>query len=83
MLCGHPAFHPNKPRDIVNGSYFSMDSAPWKNVTPEAKDLVKRMLTKDYRSRISLNEVPISYYLSKSFLDIYVDIDAPLDNKRK
>jgi len=59
LLCGHPPF---KSRDdnvtitkILKAQY-NFDSAAWKNISPQAKDLVRKLLEPNVNQRYSAQE---------------------------
>lgn len=60
LLSGTPPFNGANDRQIMQAAQdgaFVMDSPEFKKVSSSAKDLVKKMLTKDFTKRISGNEV--------------------------
>ena len=57
MLSGQPPFHPNFNAQITKSTYYPMTGPSWDNISADAKDLIRRMLTKDYGARIALHEV--------------------------
>lgn len=60
MLCGYPPFNGKTDNDIykkIEVGKFEFKHNDWKNVSSEAMDLIKRMLTYDPKKRISAQEV--------------------------
>jgi calcium-dependent protein kinase len=59
MLCGEPPFYGDEDDEIYNqiltsNVTFSQDE--WKNISREAIDLIQKLLTKDYKNRLSAEE---------------------------
>ena len=60
LLCGFPPFYSKSNRETLELSakgQFRMDSADWANISEDAKDLVRRMLTVDLAKRITTSEI--------------------------
>jgi len=57
MLSGQPAYHPGFPVQITSHTYYPLTGPAWVNISEEAKDLVRKMLTKDADERITLDEM--------------------------
>ncbi|KOB89139.1 calcium-dependent protein kinase 1 [Plasmodium falciparum Dd2] len=59
LLCGYPPFGGQNDQDIIKkvekGKYY-FDFNDWKNISEEAKELIKLMLTYDYNKRITAKE---------------------------
>jgi calcium-dependent protein kinase len=56
LLCGYPPFRGSSDEEIIQKvqiGEFTFTPNDWKFVSEEAKDLVKRMLTKDHNFRPS------------------------------
>jgi calcium-dependent protein kinase len=56
LLSGKPPFDGNDDKEIVNSvrqGTYSMQGAEFKNISAEAKDLIKKMLTYDINLRIT------------------------------
>ena len=68
LLCGYPPFNGKDRIDtmekVVIGKY-SIDSHQWDNITDEAKDLVKKTLTYDFKKRASAKECMKHNWLTK------------------
>lgn len=50
LLCGYPPFHGDNDAEIlakVKSGKFSFNDQDWKNVSMEAKDLIRKLLTYD------------------------------------
>ncbi|KAL8204852.1 hypothetical protein R6Q57_010475 [Mikania cordata] len=78
LLCGVPPFYADTEEDIfeevLNGKLdFSID--PWPNISESAKDLVKKMLVRDRKKRITAHEVLCHPWISVDG----VAPDKPLD----
>lgn len=59
LLCGYPPFYGDTDNDIlrrVKKGVFDFKGKEWKNVSNEAKDLIKCCLTMDPNKRISASE---------------------------
>jgi calcium-dependent protein kinase len=51
MLCGYPPFYGNTDREILDAvkkTEFDFDGPEWMGVSKEAKDLIKKMITKPH-----------------------------------
>ena len=60
LLCGRPPFWAEEREDIFSlilAGKFESEKGPWRWISHEAKDLVKRMLTVDPRARITPSQV--------------------------
>lgn len=60
MLCGFPPFfHPERKElfEIIKKAKYDFPSPWWDAVSPEAKDLIKRMLTKNPEKRATPEEI--------------------------
>lgn len=52
LLCGYPPFYGDDNQEIlamVQKGVFDFDGEEWENVSPEAKDLIKKLITKPER----------------------------------
>uniref|UniRef100_A0A1J3G5V6 non-specific serine/threonine protein kinase n=1 Tax=Noccaea caerulescens TaxID=107243 RepID=A0A1J3G5V6_NOCCA len=54
LLCGK---HPFETEDEIRQGKFDLEIQPWPCVSVSAKDLIKKMLTKDPKKRISASDV--------------------------
>jgi len=60
MLCGFPPFYHTDTAQLyeqIKSASYSFPDPYWRDISPEAKDLVMRMLTLDPQQRISATEV--------------------------
>lgn len=68
LLCGYPPFGGQNDQDIIKkvekGKYY-FDFNDWKNISEEAKELIKLMLTYDYNKRITAKEALNSKWIKK------------------
>ena len=56
LLSGKPPFDGNDDKEIVNSvriGTYSLTGSEWKNISNDAKDLIKKMLTYDPAQRIT------------------------------
>lgn len=59
LLSGRPPFDGSDDREIVKSvkvGQYSLNGSEWKNVSKEALDLIKKMLTYDPNNRISAEQ---------------------------
>lgn len=59
LLSGKPPFDGNDDKEIVNNvriGTYSLSGPDWKNISNDAKDLIKKMLTYDPTSRITAEQ---------------------------
>jgi calcium-dependent protein kinase len=65
LLCGVPPFWAETEQGIfeqvLHGS-LDFDSDPWPNVSENAKDLLRRMLVRDPKKRLTAHQVLCAYY---------------------
>ncbi|CAD2085436.1 CAMK/CDPK protein kinase [Plasmodium vinckei petteri] len=68
LLCGYPPFGGQNDQDIIKkvekGKYY-FDFNDWKNISDEAKELIKLMLTYDYNKRCTAEEALNSRWIKK------------------
>ena len=74
MLCGYPPFH-GPTQDVIlekvkRGRYV-MPGREWSQISPQAKDLVNRMLTFDPKDRISAQQA-----LNHPWIKIFSQIET-------
>ncbi|CAK9155476.1 unnamed protein product [Ilex paraguariensis] len=79
LLCGVPPFWAETDsgifREILKGK-LDFESEPWPHISESAKDLIRKMLNRDPRSRISAHEVLCHPWI----VDDRVAPDKPLDS---
>ena len=59
ILCGYSPFKAKTEKELkskVCNSPLEFPKAEWDGITDEAKDLISKMLNKNYKRRISANE---------------------------
>ena len=59
LLCGYPPFDGDNNAEIFKSiikNDIEFDSEDWEDISPEAIDLIKKMLTKNQSERISLED---------------------------
>jgi serine/threonine protein kinase len=67
-LSGRPPFDGVDDKEIiknVKAGQYSLAGAEWKAISKEAVDLVKKMLTYDYMSRISAEDCLVHPWIKK------------------
>lgn len=60
LLCGYPPFHdPNQAKlfEKIKAGEYDMDEEDWGAISPEAKDLVNKMLVVDPRHRYTCEQI--------------------------
>ena len=62
LLCGYPPFDDSEDCRVpmliqMTTSSYTFPDDPWRNISKEAKDLINRMLTPDFRRRITTKEI--------------------------
>lgn len=68
MLCGYPPFNGANDKHIIQAvlsGRYSINEPEWADVSSEAKDLVKKLLTYDPNKRISAFEAINHPWISK------------------
>uniref|UniRef100_A0A6N2MTS4 non-specific serine/threonine protein kinase n=1 Tax=Salix viminalis TaxID=40686 RepID=A0A6N2MTS4_SALVM len=78
LLCGVPPFWAEKEHDIfkeVLHGHLNFSSKPWPKVSASAKDLIRRMLVRDPKKRLTAHEVLCHPWVR----DDGVAPDKPLD----
>ena len=59
LLCGYLPFYSNNDEDlktlILQGK-IEFDEKEWSKISPEAKDLIRKLLTKNEKQRLSAEE---------------------------
>ncbi|CAK80148.1 unnamed protein product (macronuclear) [Paramecium tetraurelia] len=78
MLCGYPPFGGQDQEILQNielGKY-EFDPEDWNKISEDAKNLIKRMLTKDYQLRISAQEAYNDPWIQKNAPNGPIDMKA-------
>jgi len=68
LLCGHPPFQGKNHKDIfdkIKIGKFSFAASEWKNITKEAKYMIKKMLTFNPEDRVSAEEALNDVWIQK------------------
>ena len=77
LLSGKPPFDGNDDKEIVNSvriGQYSLAGPEWRNITAEAKDLIKKMLTYDANNRITAEQALNHSWIKKK-------VTEPVDPK--
>lgn len=72
MLSGRPPFDGNDDREIVKSvkiGNYTMTGPEWKNISKEAVDMIKKMLTYDPNNRISAEDALNHSWIKKKVLE--------------
>jgi calcium-dependent protein kinase len=72
LLSGKPPFDGNDDKEIVNNvrmGTYSMSGPEWKNISADAKDLIKKMLTYDMGQRINAEGALNHPWIKKKVLE--------------
>lgn len=75
LLCGQPPFKGKTHKDIfekIRVGKFSFSQPEWRKVSPEAKNLIKKLLTFDPKERIRADE---------ALADVWIDEFTGLSKK--
>ncbi|CAD8073319.1 unnamed protein product [Paramecium sonneborni] len=78
MLCGYPPFGGQDQEILQNieiGKY-DFDPEDWSKISEDAKNLIKKMLTKDYQQRISAQEAYQDPWIQKNAPNGQIDLKA-------
>ena len=68
LLCGYPPFDGDNNKEIfwaIMKQELQFDPEDWATISPEAIDLIKKMLTKDHSKRITISEALKHNWLQK------------------
>ncbi|ESR59549.1 hypothetical protein CICLE_v10014854mg [Citrus x clementina] len=79
LLCGVPPFWAESEHGIFNAilrGHIDFTSDPWPSISPQAKDLVKKMLNSDPKQRLTATEVLAHPWIKEDG----EAPDVPLDN---
>jgi len=69
LLCGYPPFDAEAyPRlyELIKRGRFTFYDEDWSNISDEAKDLIKRLLTRNPLERISASEAKKHKWITKA-----------------
>jgi len=87
LICGKPPFYGNSVNEIMDNvlkGKFDMGPKLFKNVSEKAQDLIKKLLTYDYKKRISAEEALqsdwIQTYKNKKSVYNSHEVEQVLDN---
>eukprot|EP00347_Sterkiella_histriomuscorum_P020848 403336235 len=72
LLSGKPPFDGNDDKEIVNSvrmGTYSITGPEWKNISNDAKDLIKKMLTYDILNRITAEQAINHPWIKKKVLE--------------
>jgi calcium-dependent protein kinase len=67
LLCGYPPFKGKNHKEIfekIKTGKFSFAGIEWRNISKEAKYMIKRMLTFDPEKRLSADEALVDVWLT-------------------
>ena len=85
MLCGYPPFYSEVPHQALSNRMkqkimsadFDFPENDWKSVSPDAKDLIKKMLCVEASERLSIDQVMTHPWLVRN-MSPNNDLDSPL-----
>jgi calcium-dependent protein kinase len=72
-LSGKPPFDGNDDKEIVNSvrmGTYSITGPEWKNISNEAKDLIKKLLTYDMNARITAEQALNHVWIKKKVTEV-------------
>eukprot|EP01083_Nonionella_stella_P142599 441608_1 len=78
LLCGYPPFNGAdsvEVHDAVRSGRYSFPSAEWSRTTREARDFVRRLLRRDPRNRMTIDEALKHPWITKHVDTELVDND--------
>ncbi|PHJ21601.1 calcium-dependent protein [Cystoisospora suis] len=84
LLCGYPPFHGDNDAEIlakVKSGKFSFNDQDWKNVSMEAKDLIRKLLTYDPAQRLTAEQALAHPWIKHYAVKGNVVADAPLNGQ--
>jgi calcium-dependent protein kinase len=70
LLCGYAPFNAKTDDQIlekIKTGKFSMDDQPWNKISTEAKDLIKKLLTKNIEKRLTAEQALAHEWFSKVY----------------
>lgn len=74
MLCGYPPFQGDDDQEIIEAvlkGKFSFDDDAWVNVSIEAKDLIKKLITKPERRLTAQEALDHKWFQKKFTIDVF------------
>ena len=80
LLAGEPPFRGDSPHEIfenISEGVFEIEKGIWKNISPDAKNLVKSLLKTNPKERISVKKAIEHVWFSKKLNNAHFD-DCPL-----
>ena len=81
MLSGKPPFNGNNDQAILTAVYkgeFSMNTPEWENISEEAKDLISKMLIKDFELRISAKDALNHSWFTNHTKEKTIKLEMPI-----
>lgn len=81
LLSGKPPFNGNNDQAILTKVYqgaYTMEGPEWETISDEAKDLIKKMLTKDFSVRISAKEALNHEWFTINTKEKILRLDMPI-----
>ena len=84
LLAGYQPFQQDPEPDLfraIRGGAYNFDDAAWANVSKQAIDLIKRMLTVDDAKRITIAEMQTHEWLHMN--DLNTDLSAAQEKIKK
>ena len=84
LLCGKPPFNGNNDQDILTKVYvgsYSMEGPEWANISVEAKDLISKMLIKDFSLRISAKDALNHCWFVNNTKEKVLRLDIPIGRR--
>ncbi|KEP65149.1 UNVERIFIED_CONTAM: calcium-dependent protein kinase CDPK2B [Hammondia hammondi] len=84
LLCGYPPFHGDNDAEIlakVKSGKFSFNEQDWKNVSVEAKDLIRKLLTYDPAQRLTAEQALAHPWIKHYATKANPVADAPLNSQ--
>ena len=81
MLSGKPPFNGNNDQAILTAVYrgeYSIAGPEWENISDEAKDLISKMLIKDFNSRISAKEALNHSWFTNNTKEKILKLEMPI-----
>ncbi|CAF4536370.1 unnamed protein product [Rotaria sp. Silwood1] len=86
LLCGYPPFYPESEQQLsphiktkTRAGRYEFPDAEWRNISNEAKSIIRRMLTVDPTSRITIGEILTSPWLTELTSERPIDMTVLQD----